>query len=220
MIDDEEEDDVIDDEEEDDEFFSALVDAVTELAEHRNPSREVVTFQHLQMRDIPFIEGVRAFQTRPFLDERGSFARIFCEKEFAELGFHVAQANLSETRYEGSIRGMHYQNGQAKIVRCLHGRVQDMLLDVRASSPTFGQNCFFDLYGGDNAPCLYIPPGVAHGFQVVNGPATLLYLLSAPHDAQREGGVRWNDPFFGLPWGRPVTTMSERDKKFPLWGAR
>lgn len=169
------------------------------------------------------LAGVWHLRARPLADARGSFARLFCAQEFAALGLTqpLAQINLSQTRARGTVRGLHYQrvpHAEHKLVRCLDGRVLDVVVDLRAGSPTLLQWHAVELDAG-RGDALLIPPGCAHGFQALEDDCRLLYLHSAPHAPDAEGGVRFDEPRL-LPgpvaWPLPATELSPRDRALPL----
>jgi dTDP-4-dehydrorhamnose 3,5-epimerase len=156
-------------------------------------------------------------------DHRGRFERAYCEQAMSGLApqRHIAQANLSTTIGLGSLRGLHYQSSpalEAKLVRCLAGRVFDVAVDLRSGSPTFLQWHGVEL-SEDVPRALYIPEGFAHGFQVLSDRAQLLYLHTAAWNAECEGGLRHDDPALGIRWPLPVGTISERDLRHPLLDA-
>ncbi|NUU03879.1 dTDP-4-dehydrorhamnose 3,5-epimerase family protein [Herbaspirillum robiniae] len=156
-------------------------------------------------------------------DERGSFARWFCEDELAAVlgGSRIVQANNSVTPEPGTLRGMHFQHAphaEKKLIRCIAGRVFDVVLDLRAGSPTFLQWRAVELAAGDDRAIL-IPEGCAHGFQVLEAGASLLYLHTAAYAPHAEGGVRYDDPRAAIAWPLPPRNLSARDLQHPLLGA-
>lgn len=166
------------------------------------------------------IYGVYSVKTQPFQDERGSFYRAFCDRQLGELlqGEIVRQVNVSRTEIVGAIRGMHFQyppHAEIKMVRCLQGRVWDVVLDLRKDSTTFLQWHPIEL-SPDNAEMLVIPKGCAHGFQVLATGSELLYLHTAYYEPSSEGGVRYNDPKIGISWPLRVTDISSRDAAHSL----
>lgn len=173
------------------------------------------------MRLVPTpIAGVFVAETTAFQDNRGAFARLFCESELAEAIVHrrIKQINYSRTAAAGAIRGLHFQqapHAEMKMVRCLKGRVWDVALDLRKGSPTFLHWHAQEL-SATNALMLVIPEGCAHGFQALEPDSELLYLHTASYTPSAEGGVRFNDPALSLPWPLPATDVSERDKNHPL----
>lgn len=158
-------------------------------------------------------------------DDRGFFARFFCEREFAEAGLETrfVQINNSLSRDQGTLRGMHYQldpSAEVKVVRALSGALWDAILDLRQGSPTFGQSFGAEL-SGQNRRMMYVPRGFAHGFLTLEADTEALYLVSAFYDPARERGVRWNDPRFDIAWPAEPEVISEKDadqRDFdPIW---
>jgi dTDP-4-dehydrorhamnose 3,5-epimerase len=147
-------------------------------------------------------------------DERGFFARVFCEREFAEAGLDTrfVQINNSLSKDEGTLRGMHYQLGEAaevKLVRCIQGALWDAILDLRPGSATFGHSFGAEL-SAENRRMMYVPRGFAHGFLTLEGNTEAFYLVSAFYAPDRERGVRWNDPRSAM--DRPVEPRVISDK--------
>ncbi len=172
----------------------------------------------MKLLDHP-LPGVFLVETEPRRDERGFFARCFCRRELARLGIdgEMSQANLSHSRLRGTLRGLHYQlppAAETKIVRCLRGRIHDLVLDLRRDSPTFGRHFAAEL-GGEDGRAMVVPPGCAHGFLTLTDDVLVLYFVSAPYDPERERGVRWDDPAFAIPWPFPPVIVSERDRGHP-----
>ena len=166
------------------------------------------------------INGVAVVETSPFIERRGLFARLFCERELSEMlgGRHIVQANYSRTEVKGTIRGLHYQlppHAEMKLVRCLRGRVWDIALDLREGSPTF-LDWHAEELTPENALMLVIPEGCAHGFQTLEPGSDLLYLHTALYEPAAEGGVRADDPRLKINWPLPITELSPRDQT-PLW---
>lgn len=153
-------------------------------------------------------------------DERGFFARTMCEKEFAAHGLDTryVQQNTSFSATKGTLRGMHFQrepHEEAKLVRCLWGEIMDVIIDLRPNSPTYRRHQAFNL-SAENRRQLYVPRGFAHGFQALTENVEVTYLVSACYTPHAEGGVRYNDPTFGIQWPLPVTVISDKDKTWPL----
>lgn len=162
-----------------------------------------------------------AFVIEPELrgDARGAFARTMCRDEFAAHGLvaDFAQQNLSVTAQAGTLRGMHFQRdpaAEAKLIRCVRGAVHDVIVDLRAGSPSFLRHEAFELSAA-NGRQLYVPPGFAHGFQTLVDDVEMTYLISAPYTPSAEGGLRHDDPRLGIDWPLPVATLSERDRRWP-----
>jgi dTDP-4-dehydrorhamnose 3,5-epimerase len=155
-------------------------------------------------------------------DERGFFARFFCEREFGEAGLETrfVQINNSLSRDRGTLRGMHYQiepSAEVKVVRALRGALWDAILDLRPESPTFGRSFGAELTS-ENRRMMYVPRGFAHGFLTLEPDSEALYLVSAYYDPGREGGVRWNDPRFSIAWPEAPSVISDKDANHPDFG--
>lgn len=153
-------------------------------------------------------------------DARGSFARVFCADNFRERGLvaDFVQSNHSSNRHKGTVRGMHFQrapHAEVKLVRVVSGAIHDVIIDLRPASPTFGHWQGFDLTE-ENGEMLYVPAGFAHGFQTLSDGAEVIYQVSHPYTPAAEGGVRWDDPAFGIRWPLTVTVMSDKDRAWPL----
>lgn len=152
-------------------------------------------------------------------DERGFFARLWCEEEFTAAGIEVrmAQASMSHTRVVGTLRGMHFSRAPAregKLVRCMRGRIFDVILDLRPASPSYLR--YFSIELDDlRGRSLYVPPGVAHGFQTLEDYCDVLYMMTEAYRAELADGVRHDDPAFRIRWPRPVSLMAERDRQYP-----
>lgn len=167
--------------------------------------------------------GAAVVSTEPRQDERGSFARWFCRHELAELldGREIININYSRTESAGAIRGMHYQRRPAlemKLVRCMRGEVYDVMVDLRANSPTFLQ-WHAERLSPQAMNMLLIPEGVAHGYQVLEPGSELLYLHTSAYAPEHEGGVRYDDPAIGIDWPLPPALVSDRDRSHPLLDA-
>ena len=153
-------------------------------------------------------------------DERGFFARAWCEKEFAEHGLatRLVQCNLSYNARPGTLRGMHYQvapHEETKLVRCFRGAIFDVIIDLRRDSKTYKQWVGVEL-SADNRRALYVPEGFAHGYQTLTPDAETFYQVSEFYAPEAERGVRWNDPAFGIKWPEtPERVISEKDTAFP-----
>ena len=148
-------------------------------------------------------------------DERGYFARTMCRDEFKAHGLvsDFVQANHSYNRKRGTLRGMHFQRApheEVKLVRCVRGAILDVIIDLRPESPTYMKWEGFELTA-DNGRLLYVPAGFAHGFQTLVDDVDVIYQVSHPYTPAAEGGVRYNDPKFGINWPEPVTVISEKD---------
>lgn len=169
------------------------------------------------------IPGAAVVQAEPRRDQRGVFARWFCREELAGLlgGRHIVDINASRTEDAGTIRGMHFQYKPAlemKLVRCTRGAVYDVIVDLRAGSPTLLQ-WHAQRLDPESMDMIVVPEGVAHGFQAIEPGSEMLYLHTAPHAPQCEGGLRYDDPAVGIDWPIQPTVISERDRSHPLLDA-
>lgn len=167
------------------------------------------------------IPGAFLITPEKFEDERGFFARTFCRNEFAKLGLNSAleQCSLSFNKKKGTLRGMHYQaepHAETKIVQCLKGAIYDVLLDLRPFSKTYKQWVAVTLTP-ERHQMIYIPKGVAHGFQTLENETELFYQISAPYVPLYSTGIRWNDPAFGIEWPLPVEVISKKDCEYRLF---
>lgn len=165
------------------------------------------------------LAGAYLIKLEPHGDERGSFARTMCSKEFADHGmdFSFVQQNMSVTRVAGTIRGMHYQkppHSEAKLIRCVRGAVLDVIVDLRDGSPTYGKHAGFRL-DDENRHQLYIPVGFAHGFQTLVDDVEMTYLMSKAHAPGTEAGLRYDDPALGIDWPLPVAVIADKDLLWP-----
>jgi len=174
-----------------------------------------------ELRRTP-INGVFELLAQPFADHRGAFLNAFRAQELAFMGSWgdrgIAQVNLSRTEAVGTIRGLHLQaepHSEAKLVRCLRGRVWDVAVDLRRDSPTYRHWHAVELCP-NQANALLIPEGCAHGFQVLEPGSELLYLHSGAWEPQAETGVRWDDPRLAVAWPLPVADLSDRDRNLPF----
>lgn len=154
-------------------------------------------------------------------DDRGGFARTFCQNEFTEHGLSpvVAQCNLSFNHKAGTLRGMHYQlppATEAKLVRCTRGGIYDVIIDLREGSKTFGQHFGVELTA-DNRRALYVPDMFGHGYQALTDGAEVIYQVSEFYTPGQERGLRHDDPAFGIQWPMEVTVLSEKDAAWPLF---
>jgi dTDP-4-dehydrorhamnose 3,5-epimerase len=164
------------------------------------------------------LEGAYVVELKRLEDERGFFARSFCQKEFQAQGLdaRLAQCNVSFNAKRGTLRGLHYQaapHGEAKLVRCTQGAIWDVMVDLRRDSPTF-KRWFGAELSASNRRALYIPDGFAHGFQTLVDDAEVLYLMSEFYQPDAARGLRWNDPAFRIEWPLADPVMSERDRAF------
>lgn len=164
------------------------------------------------------LSGLSLVKRDPLQDTRGYFVRLFCRDELSLLGWNtpIAQINLSYTEKKGTIRGMHFQHpphAEKKLLFCLEGAIQDIVIDIRRGSSTFLQNYTVTL-SEENDLGLHIPEGFAHGFQTVTDSVKLLYCHSVPYTPSAEDGINPLDPQLALPWPLSVSKISEKDKNF------
>lgn len=172
----------------------------------------------MKFNELP-LAGAYTIDLSTFEDERGWFARTFCEKTFAEEIELVkwVQLNHSVTKDKGSIRGMHFQKppmAEKKLIRCIIGSVYDVIVDIRESSPTFLQWFGVELSAA-NRRMIYIPEGFAHGFQTLEDNAQLIYHHSQFYQPGYEDGLYYEDQALKIDWKLPVTIISERDRLHP-----
>ena len=156
-------------------------------------------------------------------DDRGFFARTFCQQEFADHGLKpaVAQCNLSYNHKAGTLRGMHFQvppAAETKLVRCTRGAVYDVIVDLRPDSPTYLRHVGVEL-SEDNHKALYVPELFAHGYQTLTDGAEVAYQVGEMYTPGYERGLRYDDPALGIKWPGPVTVISPKDASGPLWAA-
>jgi dTDP-4-dehydrorhamnose 3,5-epimerase len=154
-------------------------------------------------------------------DERGFFARSFCQQEFRDHGLQteIAQSNVSFNLIQGTIRGMHLQiapRAEAKLVLCTRGAVHDVIVDLRPDASTYCKWIAVRMTE-DDGRALYIPEGIAHGFQTLRDNTELFYQMFTSYASDWQRGVRWDDPAFGIDWPLPDPIMSERDRTYPLF---
>ncbi|MFF0816106.1 dTDP-4-dehydrorhamnose 3,5-epimerase family protein [Rhodococcus sp. NPDC003318] len=166
------------------------------------------------------LADVLVFVPEPFRDDRGLFTRTFDARVGERVGVHAADfVQDSQSRSVlGVVRGMHGRSGrgEAKLVRCAHGAVHDVLVDIRPDSPTFGVQQAFTLDDVDFAH-LYVPPGFLHGFQALTPIADVCYRIDREHDPTEDIAVVHDDPDLGIVWPLPVTVVSARDAGAGSW---
>lgn len=165
------------------------------------------------------LEGAYIIELERRTDERGFFARTWCQREFAATGLEqrFVQANLSYSRRRGTLRGMHYQVppfSEAKLVRCVRGALYDVIIDLRRNSKTYKQWIGVKL-SGENHKMLYVPEGFVHGFQTLEDDTDVVYQVSQFYSPESERGVRYDDPAFGIVWPLKVEVVSEKDRSWP-----
>ncbi|MFH1618763.1 MAG: dTDP-4-dehydrorhamnose 3,5-epimerase [bacterium] len=165
------------------------------------------------------LKGAFIVEPERLEDERGFFARICCRREFEGHGLspRLVQCNISFNKKKGTLRGMHYQAApyaEAKLVRCTMGAIYDVILDLRPESPTLRQWAAVEL-NAENRKMLYIPEGLAHGFQTLTADAEVFYQMAEFYHPECARGVRWDDPAFGIKWPLSDRIMSEKDLNYP-----
>jgi dTDP-4-dehydrorhamnose 3,5-epimerase len=164
------------------------------------------------------LKGAYIIELEPIEDERGFFARSFCQREFKRYGldFDVAQCNLSYNKKKGTIRGLHYQIApyeEIKLVRCIAGAIYDAIIDIRPESPTFRQWVGIKLTA-NNLKMLYVPKGFAHGYLTLKDNTTVFYQVSTYYHLECERTIRWDDPEFGVGWPKMSEyIVSKKDSK-------
>jgi len=166
------------------------------------------------------LKGAFIIEPERVEDERGFFARAWCQEEFAKhrIHLHLVQCSISFNRKKGTLRGMHYQcppHSEAKLIRCTMGAIYDVILDLRSESTTYGRWVSVEL-SAENRRMIFIPEGMAHGFLTLVDGTEVFYQMSEFYHPESSRGVRWNDPAFGIEWPLPVTVVSEKDSGWTL----
>jgi dTDP-4-dehydrorhamnose 3,5-epimerase len=169
--------------------------------------------------NLPF-DGLKRVERQPIEDSRGSFVRMFCSSELKAIGWNksIAQVNLTHTRVQGAIRGLHFQRppfAEMKLVSCIHGEVWDVAVDLRVRSKTFLQ-WHAEILSDRNGYSLLIPEGFAHGFQALTDDVEMLYFHSEKYDSASEVGLNYSDPVLNISWPLTVTDLSSRDRAHPF----
>jgi dTDP-4-dehydrorhamnose 3,5-epimerase len=164
-------------------------------------------------------EGAYVIEPDLKKDFRGYFARTFCSEIFSGKGLRkdMVQSNTSWSEKRYTLRGMHYQKGaaaEAKLIRCIRGKILDVIIDIRPGSDTFGKHLKVEL-SDDNKRMLYVPEGFAHGYLTMEDNTEVFYQVSNYYDPVNEAGIRWNDPFFGVEWPVQSPVISEKDSNHP-----
>jgi dTDP-4-dehydrorhamnose 3,5-epimerase len=169
------------------------------------------------------IPGAFTVELERNADERGFFARTWCREEFARAGIEIdiVQASVSHNGRRGTLRGLHFAwppSRETKLVRCERGRVHDVIVDLRPESPAFLRHMAVTL-DAEACNAIYIPPGVAHGFQTLADDCTVFYMMSEAYRPELADGVRFDDPAFGVSWPLPVSSIHPRDRGYPDFDA-
>jgi len=164
------------------------------------------------------LKGAYVIDIEPREDERGFFARSWCEDEFMKHGLNpqLVQCNISFNKKRGILRGMHYQVApfaEAKLVRCTMGAIYDVIIDLRPASPTFKQWQAIEL-SAENHRALYIPEDFAHGFQTLTDDSEVFYQMTEFYHPECARGVRWDYPVFGIVWPAGPRIISRQDSEF------
>lgn len=165
------------------------------------------------------LKGAWLVEIEKIGDDRGFFGRAWCEREFGELGLNteIRQINTSYSREKGTLRGLHYQSDpfqEVKFVRCIQGRIFDVMVDLRPDSPTFLQWDGYEL-SAENGRMLYVPEHFATGFLTLEDDAAMYYTTSQFYAPDAAGGVRYNDPAFAIEWPAEVASISDVDRERP-----
>jgi dTDP-4-dehydrorhamnose 3,5-epimerase len=165
------------------------------------------------------LSGAFVVDLEPYADERGFFARSFCEREFAARGLptRFPQCNLSRNTRKATLRGMHFQRGperEAKLVRAVAGAIYDVIVDLRSGSPSFLQWMGVEL-SGESGRALFVPGGFAHGFLTLTDNADVFYHMSDFFRPEADRGFRWNDPRTSITWPEPPRVISTKDASYP-----
>ncbi|MFD7534676.1 dTDP-4-dehydrorhamnose 3,5-epimerase family protein [Streptomyces sp. NPDC059819] len=175
----------------------------------------------MKVTEVPAIKGAYLFEPTPYADERGFFCRTFDADVVRSVGLdpHVFIQDSVSRSVRGALRGLHLRSGagEAKLVRCSHGRIFDVVVDLRTDSPSYRNVAYFEL-SGDTQVTLYIPAGCAHGFQALTETADTSYRIDRPHDPAEDVTIAFDDPDIAIPWPLPVTFMSQRDREAPNLG--
>ena len=165
------------------------------------------------------LEGAWIVEPDRHEDDRGFFARTWCHRELSEQGLTstLSQSSISFNRLKGTVRGMHFQHAphaEAKLVRCTAGSILDVIVDLRPGSPTFMSH-FAVRLDARLGNAIYVPEGMAHGFQTTEDESEVLYYISVDFHPESAGGIRWNDPAVRIEWPLPISAISERDATYP-----
>ncbi len=165
------------------------------------------------------LSGAYIIELEPFADGRGFFARTFCKHEFSRIHHtkEFVQFNHSMTSVKGTLRGMHYQvppTAEIKLIRCIRGKVFDVIIDIRKNSPTF-LNHISVILSEDNMKMIYVPEGFAHGFQTLENNSQMIYHHSEYYTPENERGLYYNDPCLKIDWPLTPINMTTKDQNYP-----
>jgi dTDP-4-dehydrorhamnose 3,5-epimerase len=177
----------------------------------------------MKIKQTP-LQGAFVIESEPFTDDRGIFARVFCQHELQGIlyGKNIVQINHSITKQKGTIRGMHFQyppKSEIKMVKCLRASVFDVMIDLRQDSPTF-LKWHGEVLSAENMKMMVVPEGFAHGFQCLEDNSEIVYLVTQFYSPEHEEGVRYDDPMFNISWPLEPTDISEKDRKHSLLGEK
>ncbi len=172
----------------------------------------------LRLSETP-IPGAYLIDPVPFLDDRGEFTRVFCAEQLAAHGLETSfsQVSVSCNARRGTLRGMHFQaapHEEVKLVRCSRGSIYDVIVDLRRDSHTY-RRWFAVVLTEASRRTIYVPAGLAHGFQTLEDGAEVTYMMSAPHAPALARGVRFDDPAFGIEWPAAERVTSRKDRGYP-----
>lgn len=167
------------------------------------------------------LEGAYLISLDKKEDDRGFFARYYCQDEFRKHNLNTdwIQMNNSYSKHKGTLRGLHFQNpphSEVKLIRCFRGAIWDVMVDIRKGSKTYGQ-WFGTELSAENRKMLYIPQGFAHGFISLTDDSEILYMVSSAYTGHAEGTVRWDDSFHKIEWPIVPTIVSDKDKIAEDW---
>jgi dTDP-4-dehydrorhamnose 3,5-epimerase len=174
-------------------------------------------------RETP-LPGAWVLEPERFEDERGFFARTYCRRDFSERGLDpdIAQCSVSYNHHKGTLRGLHFQTApheEVKLVRVTRGAVWDVIVDVRPESPTFKKH-FGVVLSAAAGNALYIPKGMAHGFQTLEDATEVFYQISEFYAPEAARGYHWDDPSFAIPWPESPSVISDKDRNLPFFQER
>ena len=164
------------------------------------------------------LQGAFIIELQKYEDERGFFARCWCQREFESHGLNprTVQCNVSFNKVKGTLRGMHYQvapHAETKLVRCTRGAIYDVIIDLRRESPTY-KRYVSEVLSSTNYKTLFIPEGCAHGFQTLEDNSEVFYQMSEFYSPEHQRGLRYNDPAFRINWPIDATVISDRDRNY------
>lgn len=165
------------------------------------------------------LKGAFVIELKKLEDERGFFSRAWCNEETGNFALtnSIVQANMSFSKHKGTLRGLHYQKSpfqEGKYLRCIRGKIFDVIVDLRKDSPTFLKWFGVEL-SAENRKMIYAPENFAHGFVTLEDNSEVHYLVTKPYHGQAEKGIRWNDPTIGIEWPEKIVHVSDKDANIP-----